>query len=372
MSLLFANHQPINKNVSMQLDSLRGLSALAVVFGHSFQVFIAPISSTLFPIFGLVAQGAVMMFFVLSGLLITKSITRNFNQQGGFWIGSYSINRVNRIYPPLLFAMVLVAALYVLVPYFFPSGSHVYQFTDSFIVRDGFSVNFVDWTGTLLFLNGFAVRNISANGPLWSLSFEVWYYVIAGLVAWKPKSGLLFSTTLILILGYANRPFAFYSLVWFGGAAIALLHNHNIRIKPYVTFAGAALLIVTLVTAAVYVGLARNAQSPSDYPSNLMVLFNVASGLTFAVGLYFIIFDTLSFKPLLASSAKYSYTLYVTHFPIFLVIYGIFQPSLFGRFVPSVLASIGAFVTALAFAAIIAPKLESAKLIDWKKLGVTV
>ncbi len=372
MSRLFANHQSINKDVSIQLDSLRGLSALAVVFGHCFQVFIAPISPTLFPIFGLVAQGAVMMFFVLSGFLITKSITRNFDQQGGFSISSYSIDRLNRIYPPLLFAMILVAALYILAPYFFPSGSNAYQFTGNFVVRNGFSVNLVDWAGTMLFLNGFFVKNISANGPLWSLSFEVWYYVIAGLVAWKPKSGALFSIALILTLGYTNAPFAFYSLVWFGGAAIALLHNHNIRVKPYVTFAGATLLVVTLLTAAVYVGMAKNAQSPSEYPSNLIVLFNVISGLTFASGLYLIVFGILQLKPLLPSSAKLSYTLYVTHFPILLVIYGISQPSLFGRFVPSVLASIVALVIAIAFAALLAPRLESIKLIDWKKRSVAV
>lgn len=372
MSRLFAKHRPINKDVSIQLDSLRGLSALVVLFCHCFQIFVAPVLPIFLPIFGLVAQSAVMMFFVLSGLLITKSITRNFGQQGGFSIGSYSIDRINRVYPPLLFAMVLVAALHILVPYFFPSGSHGYQSTGSFVVRDGFSVNFIDWTGTLIFLNGFAVRNISANGPLWSLSFEVWYYVVAGLVAWKPKSGPLFGITFILILGYANGPFAFYSLVWFGGAAIALLHNHGIRMRPYVAFAGTALLIITILTAAVYVGLARNAKSPSDYPLNLLILFNVVSGLTFASSLHFILYGALRSKPLLVSSAKYSYTLYVTHFPILLVIYGIFQPILFGRFVPSIFASIAAFVTALAFAAVFAPKLENIKLIDWKKRSVTI
>jgi peptidoglycan/LPS O-acetylase OafA/YrhL len=65
---------------SLQLESLRGVSAIVVLFSHCFQAFIAPFDLTLYSWVRLLGQAAVMMFFALSGYLIGTSIQNNIQQ----------------------------------------------------------------------------------------------------------------------------------------------------------------------------------------------------------------------------------------------------------------------------------------------------
>ena len=45
-----SNYQPLAKTFSLQLESLRGLSAIVVLFSHAFQAFVAPQDVTLYSI----------------------------------------------------------------------------------------------------------------------------------------------------------------------------------------------------------------------------------------------------------------------------------------------------------------------------------
>ncbi|WP_417592051.1 acyltransferase family protein [Parasphingorhabdus sp.] len=363
MTSLLTQHRSFDQHVSLQLDSLRGLSALAVLIGHSFQVFIAPVSPNLFPVFGLMAQAAVMIFFVLSGFLITKSITRNSARPSGFSIGSFARDRFNRIYPPLVFAIVLVVALFVLAPYFFPSRSHDFLPGGSFIARDGFFVGFPEVAGTLIFLNGFVVENISANGPLWSLSFEVWYYVVAGFIAWRPRLGLPIGIAILVGLALSNTLFGIYSIIWFAGAVVAMLHNHEINVKPIAYTGAISSGIMALAIGTLYCLQATTTATPSDLTVYLLVAFNLCSGLSFAAFLYLIVIGVVSFKPWLPTSSQYSYTLYVTHLPILLFIFGIVQPNILDRPLLSSITAALAFLLAITLAAFAAPKVENFVLI---------
>jgi len=48
-------------------------------------------------------------------------------------------------------------------------------------VRQGLDFNWHDIGMTLLFQNGFHSATPISNGPLWSLSIEIWYYLIAAI-----------------------------------------------------------------------------------------------------------------------------------------------------------------------------------------------
>ena len=74
----------LSPHFSLQLESLRGISAIVVLFSHCFQAFIAPFDTSLYSWVRLLGQAAVMIFFALSGYLIGYSIQHNIHQHGQF------------------------------------------------------------------------------------------------------------------------------------------------------------------------------------------------------------------------------------------------------------------------------------------------
>lgn len=152
------------------LDLLRFIAAMVVLIGHY--------RASSFVEYGLLADSdkniltqsfylltrmggeAVLMFFVLSGYLIMgRGIEKCW--QGTFDIRRYSVDRFARIMLPLVSVLVLL----VVVDYIC-----------------GFRFSWLVIAGNLFSLQG--VLCGPAVGPLWSLSYEVWFYILFGAVAW--------------------------------------------------------------------------------------------------------------------------------------------------------------------------------------------
>lgn len=96
------------------LDALRGIAALAVVFSHcSLAVpgFRQSIDAT-YLLRPFVAGGsAVYIFFILSGFVLFLSLDGR--RQNNYTV--FLVKRIMRIYPPLIIAILLSAALYVII-----------------------------------------------------------------------------------------------------------------------------------------------------------------------------------------------------------------------------------------------------------------
>ena len=74
--------ESFSQQFSQQLESLRGMSAIVVLFSHCFQAFVAPFDASIYSFVRLLGQAGVMMFFALSGYLIGHSLQKiNFNIQ---------------------------------------------------------------------------------------------------------------------------------------------------------------------------------------------------------------------------------------------------------------------------------------------------
>jgi len=87
------------------LDALRGLAATVVVVCHCLQAVALPAGTRHLlshgaPALLLNAQGAVQLFFVLSGYVLARSLARGAVGPGEFWI-----RRIFRIHPPYVFAV---------------------------------------------------------------------------------------------------------------------------------------------------------------------------------------------------------------------------------------------------------------------------
>jgi peptidoglycan/LPS O-acetylase OafA/YrhL len=159
-----------------QLDTLRLVLSLIVVIAHANYVFITPLGYVVaFPVTEWLARFAVLAFFVLSGLVIGKSLAQ---RRDGF--AAFMIRRVGRIYPPLIASFVLVLAIdHALRLAGIPTRAlpNAGPMTSSFVY---------DLHSVALCLATFGFRgwlSSGANGALWSLVIEMRCYVIAGLLA---------------------------------------------------------------------------------------------------------------------------------------------------------------------------------------------
>lgn len=90
-------------------EGVRGIAAFTVALAHAYGIFIAPhlgADGFMPKLLGQAAHQSVMVFFIISGLLITLSIKSNIEKNSGkFDLIKYLSSRVARIYPPLCFAI---------------------------------------------------------------------------------------------------------------------------------------------------------------------------------------------------------------------------------------------------------------------------
>lgn len=154
--------------LSVWLDLCRVLAALAVYIGHSVYLKMAPASLSL--TWHRSADDAVVAFFVISGLVIAHT-TRDHHGAGG----RYALARLSRVYSVALPAVLLALAI------------------DLVGMRLNASLYTPDWQYPRLWFylpfhwlflgeTWFGAIQPFTMAPYWSLGYEVWYYVLFGLV----------------------------------------------------------------------------------------------------------------------------------------------------------------------------------------------
>jgi peptidoglycan/LPS O-acetylase OafA/YrhL len=320
------NLRRLSAGESAQLDSVRGCSALVVAVAHANQLIVAPVFDKGAYGFGFLAQSAVMVFFVLSGFLIRKSISGNkMRNNGRFLVIEFAVDRVLRIRPPLAMSVGLLVILALAAPYAFPSGtSQFLQLEGQSPGRIGIEINYTELLGALFALNGYLTDTPRSNGPLWSLSIEVGYYLLAAVIATPSGYWKLLSTPVIAVLGWLawnNDLFFFYAPVWWSGYGLALLHDHG-KLLPRGFLIAVGSIALTLATYAGYLHVQDHTPRDSWYA---LVAFNLLIGAAFTTLLAQALAGTVRFPEVFKGAAPYSYTLYVVHVPLLLFIFRVSQ-----------------------------------------------
>lgn len=163
MNLTLKNHFP-------WLDLVRFMAAFMVLIDHvrhsTFVDFgMLPVDQKTMPIATLYALSrlgneAVIMFFVLSGFLVGGVAVVRIKDRS-FKVADYAIDRFVRIMLPLVPALILTAII-------------------GWVMGGEFDV--WSFAGNLLSLQGILVPGFGGNAPLWSLPFEVWFYILIGAI----------------------------------------------------------------------------------------------------------------------------------------------------------------------------------------------
>lgn len=220
-------------SASVHLDALRGLAAFSVLLNHWRDAFFVDYAKL--PHHNLLVQSAylvgslgrqwVIVFFVMSGYLVGGSVVRSVNANRWSW-RAYLLARMTRLYIVLLPALVLGGAIDwvgmhmsgLAAVYAGRSGMHALAInvhsTLTLPVMLGNAL-FLQWTSLPARL-GHGMPTFGTNGPLWSLSYEFWYYIAF------PIAVLAFSGK----LSWRMRAVCLAALIawgWLVGFSIALL-----------------------------------------------------------------------------------------------------------------------------------------------------
>lgn len=281
------------------LDWLRAGAAFVVLFNHTRQAsFVAygalppeqqNIATALFMFVGRAGQEAVTIFFVISGFLVGgAALSRAW--KGEFRWRSYMLDRLVRIATPLLPAVLLT----LMVGYMSAGRS-----------------DFMIAAANLVGLQGVLVKSLFPNSPLWSLSYEMWFYVLGGAIAvLLMRFNVVAALLLLFSLLIFTRLDPLYVIVWMMGAAASFYRPRWLRAELVAS-------LVLMSAGLVLSQLTRDSKAIETLPINFATaLLTLSVGASWVVACLSRLSSPKRLATIGAALAAPSYTLYLTHAPI--------------------------------------------------------
>lgn len=324
----------MNPNISWSMSVIRGVAAMVVAATHAFQIFVLPylgLGGLPHLLTSLAATYAVLLFFVVSGFMIYWSVQRHTTDGIFDWKG-YAIARILRIYPPLFAAIVITFLVFSIIKVLGLHGSESYRLGgEMFVVRERAEFSLKSLLATVALTYGTFPGSpppLEMNGPLWTLGYEFWIYFLV-MFAINTRhcrfwSGLL---PLVVFLTASMRTgldlqFIFL-LVWLCGYALGWFVSSGrvlSRGMLLLTFVFSGLVFVEMGPA----NLAEQILNPFDYKWSIVPI-----GVAMTCLVAFVVPRVRQQDDgWVASSAEYSYTLYLIHFPIQLFAFSLLHPIL--------------------------------------------
>ena len=315
----------VKKNDKVQnyfpaIDGLRGIACLIVVFTHNF-------GFTNFFFFGWIG---VDLFFVISGFLITRVLLQTKDQPNYF--RNFYLKRILRIFP----------LYYLTLAFFFFVAPIIKNFPadiEPYVKNQGwFWLYLQNWLLIFKYPDGSTIIQ-----HFWSLAVEEQFYLIwpcIVLLLKKPKSLLIFAGVLLLTViatrftlwNLKIRDLNYMGLYTFTridgicvGSMLAILHQ--MKSKFFDNYFPAIVLSLAGLNFIFYF---FNKPSQFTYPYLAIVGYT-----TFAVLFALLIHEIVQQKNkilevflenrLLRFIGKISYSLYVFHWPVYLIFYHSFE-----------------------------------------------
>lgn len=337
----------LGAHLSIYLDALRFGAALVVFLAHASYV---RLTGGVLPEFGLLADDAVMAFFVLSGFVIAFTAENKDRN-----LDDYARARLARLYSvaaPALLLTIITDQIGILIA---PAMYQEPWYQDSFPVLR--LVSALMLTHEIWFAS---IRPFS-NGPYWSIGYEFWYYALFG--CWFYLSGmkrwLACGATALLI----GPKILLLFPVWALGVVVYRIKDH---VGPT---AGLSLFFGSLIAYALfkYIDGRRYAWHINALlPSDLDLRWSVDFAAKYVVG-FLVACNVLGFaamrQPSLAPIARpirwlagMTFSLYLFHYPLLH-----FFSAILPEEVPAVWRAIAIMGGALVAVAALAPFTEHKK-----------
>jgi len=311
----------MNPHTSLRLDALRACAALMV---FCFHLSYLGYSGRALPTE--VGRIGVLAFFVMSGYVIAY-VTEHKHIDLRHYMNARCARLFSVTLPALLLTAVCDAFGRTLNPTLYAHYPDVYEMKAW--LRLPFFVTF-------MFENSFLSLRWFSNGPMWSIAYEFWYYVIYGAAVYtRGRHRVVLLTTALLLAGWKILLLA---PIWFAGA---LLYRHQRKIVTTLERQRMPLFWLSIVLVLCCWLLRTDIQPLSDW-----------GGRQFGVGMHmYFLSDYLQTLPLLllvgtlivpisatrsspvwrgliSTVAKSSFSVYLYHVPLILLFRasGIYNP----------------------------------------------
>jgi peptidoglycan/LPS O-acetylase OafA/YrhL len=304
----------LTNTLSLYLDFVRFGAALVVATSHIWPM--------LFPRRPLPWPGhdAVVVFFVLSGLVVAHATDRP-----GRTLAIYVEHRLARIWSvaiPALLLSILIAPL--IAPGVTIYAAPVIADRADFWWRILLSASFLSQSW-------FLDAEPPFNAPFWSLSFEVWYYVLFGLWVYAPARWKVLAIAIAATV--AGFKILLLAPIWLFGVAIY-------RCRVRLTSTAALVVFVTTVTVGLAyfwfdVSIAIRTAMIARWPEFMGPLegsnqFVGDTCLGIIISLNFIAVSNLHLserldcwlRAPLKTAASFTFSIYLYHMPIFSFLWG--------------------------------------------------
>ncbi len=240
---------------------------------------------------------------------------------------TYLVSRITRL-QLVLFPALVLGGLWDRIGMRIPQAYPIYFealykfYVPSVAVRSTVPV----FLGNLFFLQTILSPVFGSNTPLWSLSYEFWYYVlfpalILGTAAWVGwRFRILYAGFVLLLLWFVGLQVGFYFLIWLAGARVGRLQRAK-RFKP-------PLPGMPILAGLIFLGALAWSRTHLIY-SDLLTDYIIA--FCFALWLYALLLGSRDdVSPTYEYGAKklagFSYTLYLIHLPALLLLRGLLDP----------------------------------------------
>jgi peptidoglycan/LPS O-acetylase OafA/YrhL len=317
---------PISEQASAHLNMLRGIAAFVVLLGHWRSIFFVDWPQVrrqtfilrLFYWSSKFGHEAVVVFFVLSGYLVGRTVLRPI--RSGKWSAKrYALHRLTRL-EVVLFPALCLCWLWD------SAGIHLFSPSPTYLGTGGSLVlayNIPSWIsariffGNLVFLQNVFVPPFGSDNPLWSLANEFWYYALFPCLAialtsrfsWPRRAAA--AGGMIAISVFIGKSMLGGYVIWLLGVLLIFLP----RPTGLRSHHRSLLLLGSLVCIAMQLVLTTAAGKPERHFNTDYVL-----AILVFILLYTLVHDPRPvsglYKKFAAQIAGFSYTLYLTHLPV--------------------------------------------------------
>lgn len=333
-------------NHSILIAVLRGLAAIEVAAAHLRAQVFPGLKGMQDPtlwyqalaFFTGFAHQAVVVFFLLSGWLVGGSFLNRVHEPGS--IKHYAVDRVTRLWivliPAFLLSLIIAA-----------TTKAIDLGEISFAPGNEYSLTV--FVGNLFGLQEVAVPRFAGNFPLWSLANETWYYLLFPLLATSfcgrsTMSRVAASAMCLLVAVSLPGPIVLYFTLWLLGAAFSRLQI-------------TASTVQQLGVACVWVSIAGyfRLTAGNDMLDTQSYLQHLIFSMPMLLLLSSLQTKTDSKRTALIRVKKvgnvmagFSFTLYVIHIPLLVLLTSLWSPLRAGRLSPYELSSLATYCILLA------------------------
>jgi len=320
----------LSDSSSLLLNFLRGLAAQAVVIGHGISYF--GVSDKLPNI----QNSAVVIFFILSGIVIPYSTFNKLAKSPHHSFASYFLDRFSRIYTGFVPALFFVLCVDVLSKFLFGAG---YAYSDSLnthtflgnllmfqdhplqgLIRGVLSLKIFS---PLYFL--MPITSFGSARPFWTVAIEWWIYLLFGWVVLRKdnRNGrpfiflfILFILLIVPVFNWLNGRGNGLSMMWFMGLLVYIFLSRFAIDLSKLEFLFLVTLFLFCSFAWLFNSSNNNVYNPAFAGSLALILYLALSSLQ-SNGIVI----PRALESTIVFNADISYMLYLVHYTLLDILY---------------------------------------------------